>query len=96
MFGISINKKKEEFALSRVKENFSFLKNNLKMYKLVTCLWLTLRKEIMSFLKVFWYYILSEIIVKICNVIMLLKMGSFLLFTEQWPQQMQQGLLSKL
>ena len=50
----------------------------------------------MSFLKVFQYYILSEIIVKICNVIMLLKMGSFLLFTEQWPQQIQQGLLSKL
>lgn len=49
------------------------------MYKLVVCLWLTLRKEKMSFPKVFWYYILTEIIVKICNAIMLLKMGSFLL-----------------
>lgn len=82
MFGVPINENKKEFALRRVNKKFSILKNNFKMYKLVVCLWLTLRKEKMSFLKVFWYYILTEIIVKICNAIMLLKMGSFLLFTE--------------
>lgn len=45
------------------------------------CLWFTLRKEKMSFLRVF-FGILFKIIVKICNAIMLLRMGSFLLCTE--------------
>lgn len=71
----------KEFALKESKWEVFHSLNNFKMYKLVVCLWLTL-KEKMSYLKVFWYYILTEIIVKICNAIMLLKMGSFLLFTE--------------
>lgn len=59
MLGVPINENKKEFALRRVNEKFSFLKNNFKMYKLVVCLWLTLRKEKMSFLKVLVLYFLK-------------------------------------